>query len=220
MSGGEFIGRLNSAPPGMPSLAPPDSFSAGFASQEASDVLVTHVAGVMSTPNLPDLAASANPLADPSTRSSELATRSHPDEEEEQLSADDSDLIVGVAAELDLNESYFDDVDDSGMVDPSAVTTAAPDAADDDDDEVLELEVDPAVASAARGVGPVAVDVDAAAVPSSATNLSPVDMLRFQRWMHCFAVVTFDLELGQALECVFPPVNFTESEKSNMCALF
>lgn len=43
---------------------------------------------------------------------------------------------------------------------------------------------------------------------------------RFSDWLHCICVVTFDLELGQAMECVYPPgVRLTDQEKSNICYL-
>ncbi|CAL8129641.1 unnamed protein product [Orchesella dallaii] len=43
---------------------------------------------------------------------------------------------------------------------------------------------------------------------------------RLRDWVHCMAVVTFDLELGQTLEMLFPPhVKLTESERSNICYL-
>ncbi|XP_049805952.1 protein DENND6B [Schistocerca nitens] len=43
---------------------------------------------------------------------------------------------------------------------------------------------------------------------------------RFSRWIHCICVVTFDLELGQALEIIYPGhINLSEQEKSNICYL-
>lgn len=43
---------------------------------------------------------------------------------------------------------------------------------------------------------------------------------RFSEWLHCICVVTFDLELGQAMESVFPPgVPLTDQEKCNICYL-
>lgn len=43
---------------------------------------------------------------------------------------------------------------------------------------------------------------------------------RFADWLHCICVVTFDLELGQAMESVYPPsAKLTEQEKSNICYL-
>ncbi|XP_068443001.1 protein DENND6B [Clinocottus analis] len=43
---------------------------------------------------------------------------------------------------------------------------------------------------------------------------------RFSSWLECVCVVTFDLELGQALELVFPQdVKLTEKEKSSICYL-
>ena len=34
-----------------------------------------------------------------------------------------------------------------------------------------------------------------------ATSVLPWD--RFQNWLHCICIVTFDLELGQAMEVIF-----------------
>ncbi|XP_077356438.1 protein DENND6B isoform X1 [Festucalex cinctus] len=43
---------------------------------------------------------------------------------------------------------------------------------------------------------------------------------RFSSWLECTCVVTFDLELGQAIEMVYPPdVKLTEKEKSSLCYL-
>ncbi|XP_013404768.1 protein DENND6A isoform X2 [Lingula anatina] len=43
---------------------------------------------------------------------------------------------------------------------------------------------------------------------------------RFSNWLHCACVVTFDLELGQAMELVYPGhVKLTEREKINICYL-
>ncbi|ELU00735.1 hypothetical protein CAPTEDRAFT_175751 [Capitella teleta] len=43
---------------------------------------------------------------------------------------------------------------------------------------------------------------------------------RFQNWVHCICVVTFDLELGQAMETIYPGhVKLTEKEKMNICYL-
>ncbi|XP_077565371.1 protein DENND6B [Stigmatopora nigra] len=43
---------------------------------------------------------------------------------------------------------------------------------------------------------------------------------RLSSWLECVCVVTFDLELGQAIESVYPPgVKLTEKEKSSLCYL-
>lgn len=43
---------------------------------------------------------------------------------------------------------------------------------------------------------------------------------RFADWLHCVCVVTFDLELGQAMEVVYPPhAHLAESERTNICYL-
>ncbi|XP_035003739.1 protein DENND6B isoform X2 [Hippoglossus stenolepis] len=43
---------------------------------------------------------------------------------------------------------------------------------------------------------------------------------RFSCWLECVCVVTFDLELGQAVELMFPPdVKLTEKEKTSICYL-
>lgn len=42
----------------------------------------------------------------------------------------------------------------------------------------------------------------------------------FSEWLHCICVVTFDLELGQAMELVYPHhVKLSEQEKTNICYL-
>ncbi|XP_052281111.1 protein DENND6A-like isoform X2 [Dreissena polymorpha] len=54
-------------------------------------------------------------------------------------------------------------------------------------------------------------------VPKSPTAL-PWD--RFSNWLHCACVVTFDLELGQAMEIIYPShIRMTEKEKMNICYL-
>ncbi|XP_062610729.1 protein DENND6A-like, partial [Saccostrea cucullata] len=53
--------------------------------------------------------------------------------------------------------------------------------------------------------------------PTSPTAL-PWD--RFSNWIHCACVVTFDLELGQAMELIYPGhVKLTDVEKTNICYL-
>lgn len=43
---------------------------------------------------------------------------------------------------------------------------------------------------------------------------------RFSNWIHCICIVTFDLELGQAMEIIYPAgVKLTEEDKSNICYL-
>ncbi|XP_071081895.1 protein DENND6B-like isoform X1 [Haliotis cracherodii] len=43
---------------------------------------------------------------------------------------------------------------------------------------------------------------------------------RFSNWLHCACVVTFDLELGQAMELIYPShIKLTEKEKMNICYL-
>uniref|UniRef100_A0A8C4R0P0 DENN/MADD domain containing 6B n=1 Tax=Eptatretus burgeri TaxID=7764 RepID=A0A8C4R0P0_EPTBU len=46
------------------------------------------------------------------------------------------------------------------------------------------------------------------------------DWERFSHWLHCVCIVTFDLELGQAIEAIYPPhVKLTEKEKTSTCYL-
>lgn len=43
---------------------------------------------------------------------------------------------------------------------------------------------------------------------------------RFSNWIYCMCVITFDLELGQAMELIYPGhIKLTEREKSNICYL-
>ncbi|XP_054280264.1 protein DENND6A isoform X2 [Macrosteles quadrilineatus] len=53
---------------------------------------------------------------------------------------------------------------------------------------------------------------------SSDTNPAPWD--RFSNWIHCICIVTFDLELGQAIEVIYPvDAQLQEEDKTNICYL-
>ncbi|XP_031834729.1 protein DENND6A [Nomia melanderi] len=42
----------------------------------------------------------------------------------------------------------------------------------------------------------------------------------FHNWVHCICIVTFDLELGQAIEAIYPGhIMLSEQERSNVCYL-
>lgn len=50
--------------------------------------------------------------------------------------------------------------------------------------------------------------------------LQPKEWQRLSEWIHCICVVTFDLELGQAMEAIYPAsVELSEKEKLNICYL-
>ncbi|XP_036064732.1 protein DENND6B isoform X2 [Onychomys torridus] len=52
------------------------------------------------------------------------------------------------------------------------------------------------------------------------TRASAIPWARFSAWLECVCVVTFDLELGQALELVYPrDFQLTDKEKSSICYL-
>ncbi|XP_077181592.1 protein DENND6A isoform X2 [Paroedura picta] len=54
--------------------------------------------------------------------------------------------------------------------------------------------------------------------PGRCLPLLPWD--RFSAWLHCVCVVGFDLELGQAVEVVYPQhAKLTDKEKTNICYL-
>nr|XP_019567919.1 PREDICTED: protein DENND6B isoform X9 [Rhinolophus sinicus] len=56
--------------------------------------------------------------------------------------------------------------------------------------------------------------------PSSGTQAPAAPWTRFSAWLECVCVVTFDLELGQALELVYPSdFRLTDKEKSSICYL-
>ncbi|XP_058264189.1 protein DENND6B isoform X2 [Hemibagrus wyckioides] len=56
---------------------------------------------------------------------------------------------------------------------------------------------------------------------SKVTNaLISVPWARFSTWLECVCVVTFDLELGQAIELIYPnDAKLTEKEKTSICYL-
>ncbi|CAO3646850.1 unnamed protein product [Cunninghamella blakesleeana] len=48
-------------------------------------------------------------------------------------------------------------------------------------------------------------------------NLDPKELARFRKWMIGFCIVNFDLEIGQALDYVYPPMDLTVVEQKNIC---
>ncbi|XP_036904850.1 protein DENND6B isoform X3 [Sturnira hondurensis] len=61
---------------------------------------------------------------------------------------------------------------------------------------------------------------DRLGVRSSGARAAATPWARFSAWLECVCVVTFDLELGQALELVYPgDFQLTEKEKSSICYL-
>ncbi|KAJ3162799.1 hypothetical protein HDU86_003773 [Geranomyces michiganensis] len=46
--------------------------------------------------------------------------------------------------------------------------------------------------------------------------LLSLNLRMFWQWILCICVVTFDLDTGQALECVYPPIDFSEDERKNI----
>ncbi|XP_077025380.1 protein DENND6B isoform X10 [Tamandua tetradactyla] len=58
------------------------------------------------------------------------------------------------------------------------------------------------------------------APPEPGHAAAPPPWARFSAWLECVCVVTFDLELGQALELVYPSDSrLTDKEKSSICYL-
>ncbi|XP_066995986.2 protein DENND6A [Anabrus simplex] len=67
-----------------------------------------------------------------------------------------------------------------------------------------------------REVG--SVDDDEDEDEKNISTILPWD--RFSNWIHCICIVTFDLELGQAMEIIYPGhIKLSEQEKSNICYL-
>ncbi|XP_037016640.2 protein DENND6B isoform X4 [Artibeus jamaicensis] len=61
---------------------------------------------------------------------------------------------------------------------------------------------------------------DRLGVRSSGARAASTPWARFSAWLECVCVVTFDLELGQALELVYPgDFRLTDKEKSSICYL-
>ncbi|OQR66969.1 protein DENND6A-like [Tropilaelaps mercedesae] len=68
--------------------------------------------------------------------------------------------------------------------------------------------------------GPYPLPVMSPALSGCTVSSSDQQWERYSEWLHCIAVVTFDLELGQAIENVYPPcATLSEQEKLNICYL-
>ncbi|KAI9316897.1 hypothetical protein BX666DRAFT_2027704 [Dichotomocladium elegans] len=61
------------------------------------------------------------------------------------------------------------------------------------------------------------LDITENGVDDAMLKLEPDDLARFRRWVIGFCIVNFDLEVGQALDYVYPPMELTAIEKKNIC---
>lgn len=71
-------------------------------------------------------------------------------------------------------------------------------------------------------VAPIVRKKSSSATPSSLTPLGPVLLPwdRFSYWVHSILVVTFDIEMGQSLEAIYPANNHAKlsaNDKTNIC---
>ncbi|KAI8060285.1 hypothetical protein BC940DRAFT_246675 [Gongronella butleri] len=48
-------------------------------------------------------------------------------------------------------------------------------------------------------------------------ELEPDDLAKFRKWVVGFCIVNFDLEIGQALDYLYPPMDLTLTEQKNIC---
>ncbi|XP_034658148.1 protein DENND6B [Drosophila subobscura] len=75
-----------------------------------------------------------------------------------------------------------------------------------------------ALPAAPRNLNETQAEAEAETEASNSSNANASDWIHFSQWMHCFCVVTFDLNLGQALEYVYPPEFMpSDQEVSNIC---
>jgi hypothetical protein len=51
------------------------------------------------------------------------------------------------------------------------------------------------------------------------TDVQESNVIKRSEWVTCIAVITFDLELGQKLEHIYPSIEseFTDEERINLC---
>ncbi|XP_028306138.1 protein DENND6B [Gouania willdenowi] len=86
----------------------------------------------------------------------------------------------------------------------------------DQDSSVLLLSASPAGRKRKRRK----MNLQGSDAPLQADDEQDAPWTRFSAWLECACVVTFDLELGQAMELVYPQdVKLTEKEKTSICYL-
>ncbi|XP_030104604.1 protein DENND6B isoform X1 [Mus musculus] len=79
----------------------------------------------------------------------------------------------------------------------------------------MEVPVGPGPRQAGGGLG-----ATRSSSSGRAARTAEMPWARFSAWLECVCVVTFDLELGQALELVYPSdFRLTDKEKSSICYL-
>ncbi|KAI8884960.1 DUF1630-domain-containing protein, partial [Backusella circina FSU 941] len=48
-------------------------------------------------------------------------------------------------------------------------------------------------------------------------SMEHADLIKFRKWIVGFCIVNFDLEIGQALDYAYPPMDLSPSEQKNIC---
>ncbi|KAI8996795.1 hypothetical protein BDB01DRAFT_768514 [Pilobolus umbonatus] len=72
----------------------------------------------------------------------------------------------------------------------------------------------PSIQSSPTGLG---VDITENGSETKVLSLDPADLTTLRKWIIGFCVVNFDLEIGQAMDYVYPPIDLTVAEQKNIC---
>lgn len=64
---------------------------------------------------------------------------------------------------------------------------------------------------------PTTPGLDMAEKDDKYLTMEPIDLANFRKWIVGFCIVNFDLEIGQALDYAYPPMDLTAIEQKNIC---
>ncbi|KAI7868331.1 hypothetical protein BDF14DRAFT_1795470 [Spinellus fusiger] len=83
--------------------------------------------------------------------------------------------------------------------------------------DFIESSVSPSLSFTLSVPPPPDLDITENNDPLSMLPLEPETLLLFRKWMIGFCSVNFDLEIGQALDFVYPPMELSPEEEKNIC---
>ncbi|KAF7726420.1 Protein dennd6a [Apophysomyces ossiformis] len=147
-------------------------------------------------PTVTELAEHTIPMTPPSLKSRSLLTRSSPPQETD---ISDSPRILRKHSSLGIPSNRL------------GISSSQPDLLRKG---IITQNVSPSPSP------PPASSVTGLDITENETDklvLNPQDMAQFRKWVIGFCVVNFDLEIGQALDYVYPSMDLTLSEQKNIC---
>ncbi|KAI8814967.1 hypothetical protein BJ742DRAFT_671214 [Cladochytrium replicatum] len=138
-----------------------------------------------------------------------------------EAGADEANAVGAKVDNVEIDEASISDENASSIFShfiahrPSIISLL-----DDDDEDICEDGIvhTPIGATNRKSsfLGPARSPLLTPIAPTSDSSLHRLDLGAFWQWILCFCVANFDIDAGQTLEHVFPPIEFSPAERSTI----